>query len=83
MNALAITLWTSTPDELAQFIPAEIKKWAQVVKDAGIEPKWSDRHDIMPLLSSPRKRRPIFQHRWLWGSPATLASRGAPRGDDS
>jgi tripartite-type tricarboxylate transporter receptor subunit TctC len=39
MNALAISPWTSTPDELAQFIPAEIRKWAQVVKDAGIEPE--------------------------------------------
>jgi tripartite-type tricarboxylate transporter receptor subunit TctC len=39
MNALAITPWTSTPDELARFIPAEIKKWAQVVKDAGITPE--------------------------------------------
>jgi tripartite-type tricarboxylate transporter receptor subunit TctC len=39
MNALAITLWTSTPDELAQFIPAEIKKWGQVVKDAGVGPE--------------------------------------------
>jgi tripartite-type tricarboxylate transporter receptor subunit TctC len=39
MNALAISPWTSTPDELAQFIPAEIKKWAQVVKDAGITPE--------------------------------------------
>lgn len=39
MNALAITPWTSTPDELAQFIPAEIQKWAQVVKDAGITPE--------------------------------------------
>jgi tripartite-type tricarboxylate transporter receptor subunit TctC len=39
MNALAITPVTSTPDELARFIPAEIKKWAQVVKDAGIEPE--------------------------------------------
>ena len=37
MNGLAITPRTSTPDELAQFIPAEIRKWAQVVKDAGIE----------------------------------------------
>jgi tripartite-type tricarboxylate transporter receptor subunit TctC len=36
MNAIAITPVTSTPDELAQLIPAEIKKWAQVVKDAGI-----------------------------------------------
>jgi tripartite-type tricarboxylate transporter receptor subunit TctC len=39
MNALAISPWTSTPDELARFIPAEIKKWAQVIKDAGIEPE--------------------------------------------
>jgi tripartite-type tricarboxylate transporter receptor subunit TctC len=39
MNALAITPLTSTPEELAQFIPAEIKKWAQVVKDAGIQPE--------------------------------------------
>jgi len=38
MNGLAITPWTSTPDELARFIPAEIEKWAQVVKDAGITP---------------------------------------------
>jgi tripartite-type tricarboxylate transporter receptor subunit TctC len=39
MNGLAITPITSTPDELAQLIPAEIKKWAQVVKDAGIVPE--------------------------------------------
>ena len=39
MNGLAITPLTSTPEELAQFIPAEIKKWAQVVKDAGIQPE--------------------------------------------
>jgi tripartite-type tricarboxylate transporter receptor subunit TctC len=39
MNAIAITPVTSTPDELAQLIPAEIKKWAKVVKDAGIEPE--------------------------------------------
>jgi len=39
MNALAITPLTSTPDELAAFIPAEIKRWAQVVKDAGITPQ--------------------------------------------
>ena len=38
-NALAITPLTSTPDELARLIPAEIKKWAQVVKDAGITPE--------------------------------------------
>ena len=39
MNALAITPLTSTPDELARLIPAEIKKWAQVVKGAGIVPE--------------------------------------------
>jgi tripartite-type tricarboxylate transporter receptor subunit TctC len=39
LTALAIQPLTSTPDELAAFIPAEIKKWAQVVRDAGIEPQ--------------------------------------------
>jgi tripartite-type tricarboxylate transporter receptor subunit TctC len=39
LTALAIQPLTSTPDELAAYIPAEIKKWAQVVKDAGIEPQ--------------------------------------------
>jgi tripartite-type tricarboxylate transporter receptor subunit TctC len=39
MNAIAITPLTSTPDELARLIPVEIKKWAQVVKDAGIAPE--------------------------------------------
>ena len=39
MNALAITPLTSTPDELTAFIPTEIKKWGQVVKDAGITPQ--------------------------------------------
>src|SRR6478736_6479020 len=36
LNALAITPLTSTPEELEKFIPAEIEKWAKVVKDAGI-----------------------------------------------
>ena len=39
LNALAITPLTSTPEELEKFIPAEIAKWATVVKDAGIEPQ--------------------------------------------
>ena len=39
LNGLAITPLTSTPDELAKFIPPEIEKWAKVVKDAGIEPQ--------------------------------------------
>ena len=39
LQALAIDPMTSTPDELAKFIPAEIAKWAQVVKDAGIVPE--------------------------------------------
>ena len=39
LTTLAINPLTSTPDELERFIPAEIAKWAQVVKDAGIEPE--------------------------------------------
>jgi tripartite-type tricarboxylate transporter receptor subunit TctC len=39
LQALAIEPRTSTPDELARYLPAEIVKWAKVVKDAGIEPQ--------------------------------------------
>jgi tripartite-type tricarboxylate transporter receptor subunit TctC len=39
LQALAIEPRTSTPDELAKYIPDEIVKWAKVVKDAGIEPQ--------------------------------------------
>jgi tripartite-type tricarboxylate transporter receptor subunit TctC len=39
LNAVAITPLTSTPDDLAKLIPAEIAKWAKVVKDAGVEPQ--------------------------------------------
>ena len=38
-DTFAIDALTSTPDELETFIPAEITKWAQVVKDAGIVPE--------------------------------------------
>ena len=39
MLGLAIEPLTSTPDELRDHIATEMKKWAQVVKDAGIEPQ--------------------------------------------
>ena len=39
LRAIAIEPLTSTPEELETFIASEIKKWAQVVKDAGIEPE--------------------------------------------
>jgi tripartite-type tricarboxylate transporter receptor subunit TctC len=39
LMAAAIEPRTSTPEELQAFIAAEIKKWAQVVKDAGITPQ--------------------------------------------
>jgi tripartite-type tricarboxylate transporter receptor subunit TctC len=39
LQAIAIDALTSTPDELGRFIPAEIAKWAQVVKDAEIVPE--------------------------------------------
>ena len=39
LAVLAINPMTSTPDELERFIPAEIAKWARVVKDAGITPE--------------------------------------------
>lgn len=39
LKNLAINPLTSTPDELARYIPAEIAKWARVVRDAGITPE--------------------------------------------
>jgi tripartite-type tricarboxylate transporter receptor subunit TctC len=39
LATLAINPLTSTPDELEKYIPAEIAKWARVVKDAGITPE--------------------------------------------
>ncbi len=39
LAVLAINPLTSTPDELERFIPAEIEKWARVVRDAGITPE--------------------------------------------
>jgi tripartite-type tricarboxylate transporter receptor subunit TctC len=39
LTTLAIAPLTSTPDELETFIASEIRKWAQVVRDAGITPE--------------------------------------------
>jgi len=39
LQAVAIEPLTSTPDELETFIGSEIRKWAQVVRDAGITPE--------------------------------------------
>jgi tripartite-type tricarboxylate transporter receptor subunit TctC len=39
MQAMAVEPLTSTPEELAVFIPAEMAKWGQVVRDAGITPE--------------------------------------------
>lgn len=39
MQAMAVEPLTSTPEELAAFIPAEMAKWGQVVRDAGITPE--------------------------------------------
>jgi len=39
MQAMAVEPLTSTPEELAAFIPTEMAKWGQVVRDAGITPE--------------------------------------------
>ncbi len=36
LQVMALEPLTSTPEELARFIPAEMAKWGQVVRDAGI-----------------------------------------------
>jgi tripartite-type tricarboxylate transporter receptor subunit TctC len=39
LEAIGIQPLSSTPGELAKFIPSEITKWGQLVKDAGIQPE--------------------------------------------
>mgnify|MGYP003345504509 CR=1 FL=1 len=39
MQAMAIEPRTSTPEEMEQFLAAELVRWGKVVKDAGIEPQ--------------------------------------------
>jgi tripartite-type tricarboxylate transporter receptor subunit TctC len=39
LQAIAIEPLSSTPDELAKLIPAEITKWGQVLRQAGIAPE--------------------------------------------
>jgi tripartite-type tricarboxylate transporter receptor subunit TctC len=39
LQGMAVEPLTSTPEELAAFIPAETAKWGQVVRDAGIAPQ--------------------------------------------
>ncbi len=39
LNAVAIEPRTSTPNEMTTYLAAELTKWGQVVKDAGIEPQ--------------------------------------------
>jgi tripartite-type tricarboxylate transporter receptor subunit TctC len=39
LKAVAIEPLNSTPEEMEQFLAAEIVRWAKVVKDAGIEPQ--------------------------------------------
>jgi len=39
LEAIGIQPLTSTVDEFQKFIPEEIKKWGQVIRDAGIQPQ--------------------------------------------
>jgi tripartite-type tricarboxylate transporter receptor subunit TctC len=39
LQAIALEPLSSTPDELAKYIPAEISKWGQVLRQAGIAPE--------------------------------------------
>ena len=39
LQGIALEPLSSTPEELAQFIPAEMTKWGQVVRHAGIAPE--------------------------------------------
>jgi tripartite-type tricarboxylate transporter receptor subunit TctC len=38
-SGLGAELVSSTPEQLAAFVGAEMKKWAKVVKDSGMRPE--------------------------------------------
>lgn len=39
LNAMGIDAFTSTPDELGDYVKSEIQKWARLARDAGIQPE--------------------------------------------
>jgi tripartite-type tricarboxylate transporter receptor subunit TctC len=39
LQGIALEPLSSTPDELAKFVPAEMTKWGQVLRQAGIAPE--------------------------------------------
>jgi tripartite-type tricarboxylate transporter receptor subunit TctC len=36
---MGIDAFTSTPEELGEYVKSEIQKWSRLVKDAGIQPE--------------------------------------------
>jgi tripartite-type tricarboxylate transporter receptor subunit TctC len=39
LSSMGIDAFTSTPEELGDYVKSEIQKWARLVKDAGIQPE--------------------------------------------
>jgi len=39
LASMGIDAYTSTPEELGDYVKSEIQKWARLVKDAGIQPE--------------------------------------------
>ncbi len=39
LAALGVSTAVMGPDELGQYIPAEVKRWAELIKEAGITPE--------------------------------------------
>ena len=39
LATMGIDAFTSTPEELGEYVKSEIQKWARLVKDAGIQPE--------------------------------------------
>ena len=39
LASMGVTPGVMNPDELAAFIPAEVKRWGEMIKEAGIKPE--------------------------------------------
>ena len=39
LAGMGIDAFTSTPDELGEYVKSEIQKWARLAKDAGLQPE--------------------------------------------
>jgi hypothetical protein len=82
--------FSSTPEELGEFVKAQLVKSAKMIKDAGIEPEQPENQSIpardashswavIPKCCEPLRVRHASGKREPWLIPRSLSSAGRPR----